>query len=144
MTQTSSNASPVLSTATSKVFAKLAKDARGSLPVGVHVVDEVVAVRVHGTLTVSEDETYVATTSVPLKAALALFSHYAGFTGKHAQAALVRAMHEAVTGDYKSDEVLMAQVASVDAALKCVDQVQKACANLPTKTRKGKVSFKPA
>ena len=143
MTTTTTD-SAVLLTAASKSFAKMASGVRSELPVGTHFVDEVVSVRVRGKVTVSADETYTATTSVPLKAALALFSHYAGFTGEHAQAALVQAMTEAVSGDYKADAALMAQVASVDAAMKRVAQVEKTCKSLPTKTRKGKVSFKPA
>ncbi|HEY9818671.1 MAG TPA: hypothetical protein V6D20_23120, partial [Candidatus Obscuribacterales bacterium] len=75
--------------------AKLAKDVRDDVGPGTYVVDEVVAFRVTGTVKVGEDESYVPTTSVPTKAALALFMRYSGCTGPRAMEALARAMTEA-------------------------------------------------
>ena len=118
--------------------AKLAKQVRSDVAPGTYEVDEVVAFRVTGTVKVSEDETYVPTTSVPTKAALALFMRYAGCTGPHAMEALARAMREAAElgTDAKAAKVV-AEMHDVDATMAKVVASLEA---LPPATRKGKVS----
>lgn len=117
---------------------KLAKDVRDSVTPGTYEVDEVVAFRVTGTVKVGEDETYTPTTSVPTKAALALFMRYAGVTGPHAMEALARAMREAAAlgTDAKAAKII-AEMHDVDATEAKVIASLEA---LPKATRKGKVS----
>ena len=125
-------------TALAKTFADEAKKARKSLAPGEYAADATVTVEVSGTVSVSEDETYTPTTSVPVKAALALFMRYSGVTGPAAMDALTRAMTEAVAMGAKGAETIP-EVADIEAAEAKVIAGLKA---LPPKSRAGKVRVK--
>lgn len=131
-----------LITAAAKTLAENATELRGELRPGTYELDEQVVVHVKGTLTVSEDETYKATTSVPMKSVLALFMHYSGVTGDAATSALEKAMAAAMSGDLDKDVEILSKIKDIDARAKAVAKV--AAMAVPTATRKGKVSFKAA
>jgi len=105
---------------------------------GTHAVQNVVTFEVSGEVRVSEDSERTPTTSVPLKATLALFMKYAGVTGPAALAALERAMREAIEADRKG-AVTVAEVADLEAVeAKVVASMQA----LPKVPKKGAVSVK--
>lgn len=137
---------PVLA-ALAAELAKAAKDGRDDLPVGDHSVHAEITLSVDGGVSVSEDESYVPTTSIPLKLALALTLRYAGITGPLAMNALVRAMTEALTIDAltgkakKSAEAAISELADLD---KAEELVFAGLAAMPAKSRKGKVRIAAA
>lgn len=116
------------------------KEARAALQPGVHQVDTLV--RVHGSMTINEDERYIPTAEIPVKAALALFIRYCGITRDAAENALVRAMTEALnreeTGILKTMTILeeLEEITVID---DCTARVMRLASRLPEKTRKGKV-----
>jgi len=130
----------VVTAALAKELEKLATSGRNSLPVGKHTVDATVTLHVEGRVTVSADGDYLPTTSIPLKATLALFMRYAGVTGPLAMDALIKAMSEAITLDEEA-VALLAEVADLDAA---EAKVRAGLDALPRKPRKGNVTVKVA
>jgi len=133
---------PAVLAALAAELAKSAKDGRIMLDVGEHSVHAEVTLAIDGSVTVSEDEVYTPTTSIPLKLALALTLRYAGVTGPYAMAALVRAMTEAIAIDAltgkakKSAEAAIGELADLDAA---EAMVIAGLAEMPKKSRLGKV-----
>jgi len=133
---------PAVLAALAAELAKSAKDGRIMLDVGEHSVHAEVTLAIDGSVTVSEDEIYTPTTSIPLKLALALTIRYAGITGPLAMNALVRAMTEALTIDAltgkakKTAEAAISELADLDAA---EARVLAGLAELPKKSRMGKV-----
>lgn len=126
--------------ALAKTLETMAKDARDELAPGEYAVATKVTLDVQGTVRVSDDELYTPTTSVPVKAALALFMRYSGCTGPAAMAALVRAMTEAVAMGEKGAKTIP-EVADLEAA---EERVLAGLAKLPAKSRRGKVCVKAA
>lgn len=131
-------AHPATVAALAKLASDRAKKGRADLKAGAYSFSEDITLHVEGTVLVSEDETYVPTTSVPTKATLALFMRYAGVTGPAALEALKRAMTEAIELDSKAAGAL-AEMADIEATEAAVVAGMEA---LPKKTRKGKVNVK--
>lgn len=124
------------------------KTARAKLEPGTHEVDFLA--RVHGTLTVNEDEEYTPTTSVPIKATIALFLRYCGVTRDAALAHLERAMVDALraaeteNGLPATTEDAVASEISEDAEVinEMMERVNKMARALPKQKRAGKVLAK--
>lgn len=117
-------------TAIAKVLGKEAVE----LPVGVHDIDEVVTVRVKGTVTKRADTSKTPTVSVPLKATLALLLDRMGFQRDAASAILVECMTEALKLGDKATGLVEERLADVEASLKRVAAVTEA---LPKTVVKG-------
>lgn len=128
--------------AAAATLATMAKDAREAIEPGVYQTTGKFIVELDGTMTINEDETYKATTSIPFKSVLALFIHYSGITGDHAQVALERALKESLELDVKTaDEAILGAIKNVDARAKAVQKVAELA--IPETTRKGKTKFTP-
>lgn len=122
------------------LLAKCWKDELLDLEPGEHYFDEVMNVRVTGSVE-KKDDMYVApTTSLPTILTLALFWQKSGVTGDHALAMLKEAITEAMTnGSSKGDEIA-ARVKDVE---KAVETVKKdLIAKLPKQRRSGRVITK--
>lgn len=136
--------SPVTA-ALANALGKLAKKGRSDLAAGEHELDATVTLHVTGTVKVGEDEDYIPTASIPLKATLALFMRYAGVTGPVAMKALVKAMNEAHAISLLSDKEkktrleAIREIADLDEAEVAVN---KQLGALDEKTRVGKVNVK--
>lgn len=103
-----------------------------AVPVGTHLVDEVVTIHVRGTVTKSKDTEYTPTAEIPLKAALALLLEKSGVTGPRAMDLLVEALVEAT--DKSKVEAIGERMKNIDVAMAAV---QKTLGELPKKTRAG-------
>ena len=112
------------------------KTARNNLAVGQFDVDFLA--RIKGSLNVNHDEPYIPTIHIPLKATLALFIRYCGVTRDAAEAALIRAMTEALNHDQKGEDTILAEMEEqvIEA---CMERVTALTSALPPQTRKGKV-----
>jgi hypothetical protein len=115
---------------------KLAKGARGDLAPGTYELDEIVEVRVKGTLKVGEDFEQRNMGKVPMYETLARALHNAGVTGPAALKAIEKAMREAL-----EDGGPVEGLANTDAIKAVEAQVRERFASLPTKTMPGKVRF---
>jgi hypothetical protein len=123
--------------AVEKTVAKLAKGIE--LGQGVHEVDEVVTLRITGTVDKRADETFTPTADIPLKAALALVLEKSGVTRDAAARILVEAMTEALESGKDASEEIKGRLNDIDTAM---DRVRDAASALPSKTRKGKTLVK--
>jgi hypothetical protein len=134
-------------TALGKALEKEAKEVRGELKPGDHVVEGEVTLCYTGTVNILEDETYTPTIAVPFKTALALFVRYAGITREAAMEGLVKAMKEAMeteklTGKKKKEAVeAIRELADLAEA---EERVREGLAELPKETRNGKVTVRMA
>lgn len=139
------NLNPQIVAALAKCLEKEAKAGREGLAPGDYKIDAEVTLGVRGSVAVSADEEYTATTHIPLKPTLALFMRYSGITGQAALDALVRAMNDALALDAlpakerKTAEASIRELADLDAA---EERVLAGLAAMPTATRKGKVVVK--
>jgi hypothetical protein len=115
---------------------KLAKAARGDLAPGTYELDEVVEVRVKGTLKVGEDYEQCNTGKVPMYETLARALHTAGVTGPAALKAIEKAMREALESGGPVEGL-----ADTDAIKAIEAQVRERFATLPKKAMAGKVRF---
>lgn len=115
--------------------------ARKGLTVGEHPID--ITCRVTGNITVGEQEDYTPTISIPIKSTLALFIRYCGVTRKAAEAALVRAMTEALNQDVKGEEknaiIQKAISENEEVIATCEAKVKMMVGALPKAKRDGKV-----
>lgn len=104
------------------------------LPVGKSDVDELLVVRVQGSVVKSEAEEYTPTTSIPYKKAFEMFLARMGFQRERAMDILVQSMTDAVNGVSPADVGLQNYIK--------VDEVEQIVQNgldaMPPKTRKGK------
>ena len=124
----------VVLTALAAALGKMAK-ASGRIPAGVYTVDETITMRVVGDVKKSQDEEYVPTIAMPVKAIMATLLPRLGATREAAMAVLVEAMTEAVEMEQHGDEALKARMKDVDYAFETVAAVLDA---LPSKSRTGK------
>lgn len=122
------------------LLAKCWKDELLDLEPGEHYFDEVMNVRVTGSVEKKDDNYVAPTTSLPTILTLALFWQKSGVTGDHALAMLKEAITEAMTnGNSKGDEIA-ARVKDVE---KAVETVKKdLIAKLPKQRRSGHVITK--
>ena len=118
----------------SAVFAKMNKGV--SLPAGQYTVDEVITLRVAGSVMKGEDEAYVPTISVPVKALAAALLARMGATREASITMLVDAISEALEGGKKANDTITERLKDVEEAFETVNQ--RVLANLPPSTRKGK------
>lgn len=129
--------------AISKAIGKLPSTARADVGVGTHEVDE--TVRIKGTVSIFEDEQYRPTAEIPIKATMALFIRYSGITRDAAVVALIQAMQDAVAmGDEgnSTDAILERVNEDWRVVEECMERVTQGLAQLPMKSRAGKITAK--
>jgi hypothetical protein len=122
------------------LVAKAWKDEELDLSPGRHYFDEVLTVRVTGTVEKQADQLVAPTTSVPLILTLALFWEKAGITREHALNMLREAITEAMIEGADKNERIEARLKDVEAAVKAVKY--ELIAKLPKAKRSGKVVTK--
>ncbi len=106
---------------------------------GSHYVDEVVTVRVSGTVEKKSDQLVAPTASLPLITILALFWEKAGITRDHAMRILKEAITEGMQQG-KTTELIESRMKDVDTAVKAVKT--DLIAKLPKVKRSGRVVVK--
>ena len=124
----------VVLTALASALGKMAK-ASGPMAAGVYTVDSTITLRVKGDVKKSQDEEYVPTIAMPLKAIMATLLPRLGATREAAMKVLVEAMTEAIEGEKQGDSTLKARMKDVESAFETVAAVLDA---LPSKSRTGK------
>jgi hypothetical protein len=122
------------------LIAKAWKDESLDLEPGRHQVDEVLTIRVSGTVEKQGDQLVAPTTSVPLIATLALFWEKAGIARAHALKMLREAITEAMSDGISKNERIEARLKDVEAALQAVRD--ELIAKLPKTKRSGRVVTK--
>ena len=122
------------------LIAKAWKDETIDLEPGRYYCDEVLTVRVTGTVEKKDDEFAAPTVSIPLIPTLALFWEKCGITRDHALRMLREAITEAMLDGVKEDDHIQSHIKDVDAAIKAVrtDLINQ----LPKMRRHGKVITK--
>jgi hypothetical protein len=122
------------------LIAKAWKDETIDLEPGRYYCDELLTVRITGTVEKKEDEFAAPTVSIPLIPTLALFWEKCGITRDHALRMLREAITEAMLDEVKEDDHIQARIKDVDAAIKAVrnDLINQ----LPKMRRTGKVITK--
>ena len=122
------------------LIAKAWKDESIDLEPGQYYCDELLTVRVSGTVEKKDDEFAAPTVSIPLVSTLALFWEKSGITRDHALRMLREAITEAMLDGVKEDANIESHVKDVDAAIKAVrtDLINQ----LPKMRRTGKVITK--
>jgi len=122
------------------LVAKAWKDEVLDLETGRHHFDELLTVRVVGTVEKQADQLVAPTTSIPLVATLALFWQKCGVTRDHALRMLREAITEAMKDGLDKDEKIEARIKDVDEAIKAVKD--DLIAKLPKAKRAGRVITK--
>jgi hypothetical protein len=122
------------------LIAKAWKDENIDLEPGRYYCDEVITVRVSGTIEKKDDEYAAPTVSIPLIPTLALFWEKSGITRDHALRMLREALTEAVLEGVKEDDHIQGHIKDVDAAIKAVRT--ELIDRLPKMRRSGKVITK--
>jgi hypothetical protein len=118
------------------LLAKCWKDEPIDLEPGRYVCDEVIRVRVTGTIEKCDDKIITPTISIPLIPTLALFWEKCGVTRDHALRMLREAVSEAMFDGVREDSAIQSHIKDVDAAIKAVrdDLINR----LPKMQRAGK------
>ncbi len=122
------------------LIAKAWKDEELNLDPGRHYFDDVLTIRVSGTVEKQADQLVAPTTSVPLIPTLALFWEKAGIAREHAMNMLREAITEAMTEGTDKNERIESHINDVEAAIKAVKD--ELIAKLPKARRSGKVVTK--
>jgi hypothetical protein len=122
------------------LIAKAWKDETIDLEPGRYYCDEVLTVRVNGTVEKKDDEFAAPTVSIPLIPTLALFWEKCGITRDHALRMLKEAITEAMLDNVKEDDHIQSHIKDVEAAIKAVRT--ELIAQLPKMQRSGKVMTK--
>ena len=122
------------------LLAKCWKGEPIDLEPGRHFCDEVLTVRVTGTVEKREDEFVAPTVSIPLIPTLALFWEKSGVTRDHALRMLREAIAEAMLDGVKEDAHIQDRIKDVDAAIKTVRS--ELIERLPKMRRSGRVITK--
>jgi len=125
----------IIMTAIQSVIGKSLKG-MPALPTGTARFDETITLRIVGSVEKCEDEQYVPTISVPVKALAATLLPRLGATRDAAIATLVAAITEALQADRKADATLRDRMKDADAAFQMVND--RLLATLPKQTRTGK------
>jgi hypothetical protein len=122
------------------LIAKAWKDEAVELEPGRYYCDELLTVRISGTVEKKDDEFAAPTVSIPLIPTLALFWEKCGITRDHALRMLRESITEAMLDEVKEDDHIQARIKDVDAAIKAVrtDLINQ----LPKMRRTGKVITK--
>ena len=122
------------------LLAKCWKDEPIDLEPGRYFCDEVLTVRVSGTVEKREDEFVAPTVSIPLIPTLALFWEKCGVTRDHALRMLREAVTEAMLDGVKEDAHIQSRIKDVEAA---VAEIRSELINrLPKMRRSGKLITK--
>lgn len=129
----------VVMTAIGSMFSKAVKNLP-SLPVGRHRIDETVTIRVTGEILKCEDEQYVPTVHIPIKAVLAYLLPSLGATREIQQKKLLEACKAALADDVQMEQTITDLVKNVDAAFKIVQN--EVTGQLPKQVKEGKVIVK--
>jgi hypothetical protein len=122
------------------LLAKCWKDEPIDLEPGQHYCDEVLTVRVTGTVEKREDEFVAPTVSIPLISALALFWEKCGVTRDHALRMLREAITEAMLDGVKENGHIQDRIKDVDAAVAAIRS--ELIERLPKMRRSGRVITK--
>ena len=122
------------------LLAKCWRDEPIDLEPGRHFCDEVLTVRVTGTVEKLEEELVAPTVSIPLISTLALFWEKSGVTRDHVLRMLREAVTEAMLDGVKEDENILDRIKDVDAAIKTVRS--ELIERLPKMRRSGRVITK--
>jgi len=122
------------------LLAKCWKNELLDLEPGHHLVDEVLTIRVSGTVEKKGDQYVAPTTSLPTILTLALFWQKCGVTGDHALNMLREAITEAMTNGTDMDGEIAARVKDVEKAVQTVKK--DLIAKLPKQKRAGRVVTK--
>ena len=122
------------------LLAKCWKNEAVELEPGRHYFDEVLMIRVSGTVEKRRDELVAPTVSIPLILTLALFWEKCGVTRDEALRMLTEAITEAMTNGKGKDEQIEARMTDVESAVKAVKE--NLIAKLPKATRSGRVITK--
>ena len=123
------------------LVAKCWKSEKPELEAGEHLIDEVLTIRMRGTVKQCERETDVPpTVSIPLITTLALFWEKSGVTREHALRMLRESITEAMEKGIKEDEDIASRIKDVEGALRAVreDLIDR----LPRVERAGKLLTK--
>ena len=122
------------------LLAKAWKDEAIDLEPGRYLCDQVLTIRVTGTIEKKDDEFAAPTVSIPLIPTLALFWEKCGVTHAHALRMLKEAITEAMLDGVKEDDHIQSHIKDVEAAIKAVrtDLIDL----LPKMRRSGKVITK--
>ena len=122
------------------LLAKCWKDELLDLDPGFHHFDEVMTVRVSGSVEKKDDQFVAPTTSLPTILTLALFWQKCGVTGDHALNLLKEAITEAMTSGTSKDKEIASRVKDVEQAVEAVKR--DLIAKLPKQKRAGRVVTK--
>ena len=122
------------------LLAKCWKDEPIDLEPGQHYCDEVLTVRITGTVEKKDDEFVASTVSIPLIPTLALFWEKCGITRDHALRMLKEAVTEAMLDGVKEDEHIQSHIKDVDAAIRAIRT--ELIDRLPRMRRTGKIITK--
>jgi hypothetical protein len=122
------------------LLAKVWKDEPINLEPGRYYCDEVLTVRLSGTVEKKDDEFIAPTISIPLIPTLALFWEKCGITRDHALGMLREAVTEAMLEGAKEDDHIQSRIKDVDAAIKAVRT--ELIDRLPKMRRSGKILTK--
>jgi hypothetical protein len=122
------------------LLAKCWKDEPIDLEPGLHSYDEVLTVRVTGTVEKKDDESIAPTVSIPLIPTLALFWEKCGVTREHALRMLREAITEAMLDGAKEDAHIQSHVKDVEAAVTAIRS--ELIDRLPKLRRTGKLITK--
>jgi hypothetical protein len=122
------------------LIAKAWKDETLDMEPGRYYCDELLTVRVTGTVEKKDDEFAAPTVSIPLIPTIALFWEKCGITRDHALRMLRESITEAMLDGVKEDDHIQSHIKDVDAAIKAVrnDLINQ----LPKMRRTGKVITK--
>lgn len=122
------------------LLSKCWKDELLDLDPGFHHFDEVMTVRVSGSVEKKDDQFVAPTTSLPTILTLALFWQKCGVTGDHALNLLRESITEAMTSGTSKDKEIAARVKEVEKAVETVKR--DLIAKLPKQKRSGRVITK--
>ena len=122
------------------LISKCWKDEELALEPGRHFFDEVLTVRVVGTVEKQGDQLIAPTASIPLITVIALFWQRCGVTREHAMQALRESLTEAMKDGVDKDERIKSQIKDCEAAVKAVKD--ELIAKLPKAKRAGRVITK--
>ena len=122
------------------LVAKCWKNELLDLEVGSHYIDEVVTLRISGSVEKQKDAMVAPTTSLPLIPILALFWEKSGIARDHALQLLREAITEAMENGKSKNAQIEAHITDVEKAVKAVKQ--DLIAKLPKQKRSGRVVTK--
>jgi hypothetical protein len=122
------------------LLGKMWKDEPLDLTTGRHHFDELLTVRISGTVEKQADQQIAPTTSLPLIPIIALFWEKAGVTRDRALAILREAITEAMAEKSNKGERIEARIKDVETAVQAVKE--ELIAKLPKAKRAGRVITK--